>query len=102
MQLASFRTLTLNVKTVFTIIFVYLILEIVLNLLVRIFFGAPAPTPVEGKRVIDGVIGSGMVSNIIISILLIFATIIIFKADTKDIYLEKQKFSLSKFYYLFH
>ena len=93
------KTYTLNVKTVFTIIFVYLILEILLNILTRLFFGAPAP--VEGKRVIDGVIGNSMLSNIIISILLIFATTMIFKSDTRDIYLEKAKFSLSKFYYLY-
>ena len=89
----------LNVKSAYIIIFAYIVLEIFLNILLRIFFGSGASE--ETRRVIDSVIGIGMVSNIIISILLIFTTIVVFKADTKDIYLESSKFSLSKFYYCF-
>jgi hypothetical protein len=92
-------TVRLNVKTAYIIIFVYIVLEILLNILLRIFLESGASE--ETSRLIDSVIGIGMVTNIIISILLIFTTIYIFKADTKDIYLENSKFSLSKFYYLF-
>ena len=89
----------LNVKTAYIIIFVYIVLEILLNILLRIFLGSGASA--ETGRSIDGVIGIGMVSNIIISTLLIFTTIFVFKADTRDIYLENRKFSLSKLYYFF-
>jgi hypothetical protein len=92
-------TVRLNVKTAYIIIFVYIVLEILLNILLRIFLESGASE--ETSRLIDSVIGIGMVTNIIISILLIFTTIYIFRADTRDIYLENSKFSLSKFYYLF-
>ena len=91
--------LQLNIKSAYAIIIAYIVLEILLNILLRIFFGSGASA--ETRRVIDSVIGIGMVSNIIISILLIFTTIVVFKADTRDIYLEDSKFSLSKFYYFF-
>jgi hypothetical protein len=76
-------TVRLNVKTAYIIIFVYIVLEILLNILLRIFLESGASE--ETSRLIDSVIGIGMVTNIIISILLIFTTIYIFKADTKDI-----------------
>jgi len=93
------NTVPLNIKTALSIIVIYLILEILLNILVRIFFGTSSPA--ENKRVIDSVIGNGMVVNLIISALLIFTTTVVFKDDTRDIYLENPKFSLSKFYFLF-
>ena len=93
------NTVLLNVKTALLIIVIYLILEILLNILTRIFFGTNAPA--ENKRVIDSVIGNGMVVNLIISALLIFTTTVVFKDDTRNIYLENPKFSLSKFYFLF-
>ena len=89
----------MNIKKAFTIVFVYILLEILLNLLLRIFFGNNEP--VETRSVIDSVIGMGLVSNIILSILLIILTTIIFKEDTRDIFLEKNKFSLSKLYFIF-
>lgn len=91
--------LPLNVKTALGIVFTYLILEILLNLLLRIFFGFNASG--EIRRNIDSVIGNSMVSNIIISILLIFTTVFVFREDTRDIYLEEERFSLSKFFYFF-
>lgn len=89
----------LTILNAFIIILLYLAVEILLNILVRIFFGTDVSP--ETKRVIDGVIGRGMIVNIIVSVLIILTTVFIFRKDTKDIYFEREKFSLSKLYYFF-
>ena len=42
-----------------------------------------------------------MIVNILVSVILILTTLFFFKRDTRDIFLEKKKFSLSKSYFIF-
>ena len=89
----------LTAKTAFLIVLLYPILAILASFLARIFFGSmDAP---QRNTNIHEVIGRGMYGTIMVSVVLIVASIYVFKDSTRDTFFERKPFGLSKLYYLF-
>ena len=89
----------LNTGSALLTVVSYLVLSIIAALLARIFLGGSDAA--SAGRVIDGVIGSGMVANLVVMAGLLFVSIWVFKQSRKDIFFERKPFGLSKSYYLF-
>jgi membrane protease YdiL (CAAX protease family) len=89
----------LNAKSASLVVLLYLVLSILAALLAAIFFGGIDASDTD--RLIDGVIDSGMVANILVLIILLFISLYVFKASRRDIFFERKPFALSKLYYLF-
>lgn len=93
------KNIKLNTQSGLIVSVLYIVFSIAAAFIAAIFFGGLQSTPDE--RVIDGVIGSGMIANIVISIALLLTCVILFKDSTRDIFFERKRFNLSKLYYLF-
>lgn len=89
----------LNTKTGLIASLLYIVISIAAAFIAAIFFGGVQASPDE--RVVDGVIDSGMIANIAISIGLLYVCFVVFKDSTRDIFFERKRFNLSKLYYLF-
>ena len=81
------------------VVVLYLVFSIFAALLARIFLGAGVPS--SEARVIDSVIGSGMVANLVVMAGLLFVSLRVFRESRRDIFFERKPFGLSKRYYLF-
>ena len=68
------------------VVVLYLIFSILAALLARIFLGAGGAS--SEARVIDGVIDSGMVANLVVMAGLLLVSIRIFKGSRRDIFFE--------------
>ena len=77
----------------------YLVFSIIAALLARIFLGSGDAS--SAGRVIDGVIGSGLVGNLVVAAGILFVSIRVFRESRRDIFFERKPFGLSKWYYLF-
>jgi membrane protease YdiL (CAAX protease family) len=89
----------LNTGSALLTVVLYLVFSIIAALLARIFLGGSDAS--SAGRVLDGVIGSGMVANLVVMAGLLYVSIRVFKESRKDIFFERKPFGLSKRYYLF-
>lgn len=92
-------TAKLNAKSAFLVALFYLVVSLAASFIAAILLGGLQSSPDETN--IDDVIDSGMVANIVISILLLAICVIVFKESRRDIFFERSRFNLSKLYYLF-
>ncbi len=76
----------------------YVIVSLFATLLTTIFFSG---INMGGSgRFIDETIDAGMFAMLAVSLVLLFISIVIFKDSRRDIFFERKRFSLSKWYYL--
>lgn len=88
----------LNAASAFVVVLLYLVVSVVAGVFALIFFGGSASSP---DRLVDGVIDSGMVANLLVMVGLLFVSFWVFKGSRRDIFFERKPFTLSKRYYLF-
>lgn len=91
----------LTPKTALLTVLLYLPASIGMALFTRIFFGGGVGHSTVDKRQIDGLIGSNMYAIIAISFVLLFVSFYVFRESSRDIFFERKRFALSKWYYLF-
>lgn len=89
----------LNTKSAFVVVLFELVFSVVAGVIAAIFFGG-VKTSQEGA-VIDKVLGSSMAASILVMCVLLFISFVVFKDSRRDIFFERQRFSLAKWYYLF-
>jgi membrane protease YdiL (CAAX protease family) len=89
----------LNARSTGLPVILYLVLSIVAALFAAIFLGGIEVSQTD--ELIDGVIDSGMVGNILVLIVLLLISLYAFKDSRRDIFFERKSIALSKFYYLF-
>lgn len=89
----------LNTKSAFLLVLFYLVFSFATAFLVVIFSGGPQSS--ANRTIIDSVISRSLIGNIIVMVVLLFISLFVFKESRKDIFFERQRFNLSKLYYLF-
>ena len=89
----------LTAKNAFLVVLVYLALSIIFSLFAAIFFRGL--TAEDRNTIIDGVVDSGMIANILVLIILLLICFFRYKDSIKDIFFEREPFTLSKWYILY-
>lgn len=93
------RNRTLNAASALLVVLLYLVTSIIASLFAAIFLGGMRTSATD--RVIDGVVDSGMVANLIVLAGVLFVSIWFFRGDRKQIYFEPEPLRLSKRYSIF-
>lgn len=87
----------LNTKTAALVVVLYFFGSILMAFLAAIFLGGGGGF--ENRPHIEGVVGYTMMSNLIISAILLFVVFVVFKDSRRDIFFERTAFHLSRWYW---
>lgn len=91
------KSIQLNTKTAAIVVALYLVGSIFVNLVVTLFRGGVGGS--EYALNIESYIGNSLVANLIISFILFFVVLVLFKDSRKDIFFERAAFHLSRLYW---
>lgn len=89
----------LTAGTGLLVVALYAVGSIAVGLILAIFFGGPQSS--QNQRLIDGVIGRGMITNIVVMAGILWASLWLFRDSRTAIFFEGKPFTLSKVYYLY-
>ena len=91
------KAIKLNTKTAALVVGLYLVGSIVITLIVSIFVGGAGGS--GDTTNIQNYVGDSLVANLIISFILFFVAVVLFKDSRKDIFFERAAFHLSRLYW---
>lgn len=91
------KSIELNTKTAALVVVLYFFGSIAITLLVTILLGGVGGS--ETQTNIDSWIDNSLVANLIVTAILLFVSLVLFKDSRKDIFFERTAFYLSRLYW---
>lgn len=91
------KSIKLNAKTAALVVVLYLFGSIAITLFVGIFLGGVGGS--ENQTNIDSWVDNSLIANLIVTAILLFVSLVLFKDSRKDIFFERTAFYLSRLYW---